>query len=199
MRGIPSKFEVKMFLNSIARNYTDLKKTNTPCSFEEIHAKHNETDLKNIWKNPVGSKPPSRQMFQILLQECTLIRKKQKCFVILGKNVTNTIHTWNIIENSSKNLVGSKTPSRLFSYLWCVIIAFYSLSSEKQISEKYQKIHEQKNENTFLGLKPPSRLYFWLLYMICDHCILFLFRQKQILVNSGRTDKTFGKYPKTNY
>ena len=109
-----------------------------------------------------------------------------------NKSVTSTNHTWQIIEHTSKNLVGSKPPSRLFSYLWCVIIAFYSLSSEKQISEKYQKIHEQKTENTFLGLKPPSRLYFWLLYMICDHCILFLFRQKQILVNSGRTDKTFG-------
>ena len=50
----------------------------------------------------------------------------------------------------------------------------------------------QKNP---VGLKPPSRLFLFL-FMMCYHCMLFLFKQKQILANYRKkpekyTHKTF--------
>ena len=36
-------------------------------------------------QKPLGSKPPSSQMFEILLQECALIKNKQTCFLRLKK------------------------------------------------------------------------------------------------------------------
>ena len=43
-------------------------------------------------KNPLGSKAPSRQMFQILLEECTLIKNKH-ALSFCSKNMKHTKNT----------------------------------------------------------------------------------------------------------
>ena len=58
-------------------------------------------------KNLLGSKPPSRQMFQILLQDCTLIKNM---FCSIWKNHEKTKKLEHILfKNTLKNFVGSKT------------------------------------------------------------------------------------------
>ena len=148
------------------------KNTNMHCFWKQIHK---QTILENTWKTqkkqPWGSKPPSRQMFQILLQECTLINNNRHVLFFWKKKHENTQNTWNIIETYfKKKPVAWKHPPAFFcSYSWCVIIACYSCSSKS----KYWQMSGKQPEKT---PTKPSRLETTLpaLFLVPIHDLLSL-------------------------
>ena len=144
-------------------------------------------------KIPFGSKPPSCQMFQILLQD-----------VHWSKINIHVLFLWKIHENTKvlENILEKyfeKKPCRIKTTLppflfgsssWCVIIAFYAISSKR----KYWKIPKNTRKYTdFLRLEVTLPAFCWSPFLIWFHCILLLCKQTQILENTGKYRKFFWK------
>ena len=111
-----------------------------------------------------------------------MIKNKQTCVALVENSKQKYLtHTWKILRKPRR--LETTLPPFLGSYSWCVIIAFYFLQAKTNIGNI-----SKNTPKSNLGSKPPSRLYFWFLFMICYHCILFLFRQKN-LENTGKYRK----------
>ena len=148
--------------------------------------KHEQTNstwniLGTFLKNHFGSKPPSGQMFQILLQECTLI-KINKHGLFSGKKLKIQKYL-KILENSAKKHCRLET---FGSYSWRVIIAFFFFQSISKYWKTYQKKRKKTQNKNRLGSKTtlPALFLVPINDLLSLHVILF--KQKHILENTRK-------------
>ena len=92
----------------------------------------------------LGSKPASLQMFQILMQECTMIKNKQTCVALVEKFKTQILDTY--LTNTSKTPQARNHPPAFFGFLFMMRYHFILFSSSKN---KYWKHIEKYTEKQF--------------------------------------------------
>ena len=170
MRGFPSRFEVKVVLNSIARVYTNPAHKETCLALLNKYMKRYWINTWKYLNKPFRLETTLPPDVSNSIARVYTDQRMRTHVLFFWENTKNNI----TIQNTSKNLVGSRLettfqPSFLFLFMICYHCVLFVFRS----NNKYWKNTGKYPEHFLARNHPPGFLfgsYSWFVIIACASC-----------------------------